>query len=157
MIVHRESRVFPYAPPAVFEIVADVERYPEFLPWVIGARILRRGHNSFDAEVLVGFKMIRERYTSHVALNRPHAIDVRYTHGPFRHLVNRWQFAASPEGCRVDFYIEFEFRSRILQKLIGALFGEAVRKMVAAFESRARQLHGNAQPGRAPVADGRPA
>jgi coenzyme Q-binding protein COQ10 len=156
MIRHSESRILPHTPAEVFDLVADVERYPEFLPWVIGARILRRAGNTFDAEVLVGFKMIRERYTSHVVLERPERIEVRYTHGPFRHLINRWQFAPVPEGCKVDFYIEFEFRSRILQKLIGGLFSEAVRKMVAAFEIRARTLYGTQKPARA-VPDGRPA
>jgi coenzyme Q-binding protein COQ10 len=142
MIVHEETRVFPYTPAQIFDIVADVQRYPEFLPWCVGARILRREGDSFDAEVLVGFRMIRERYSSRVTLWRPERIEVSYTSGPFRHLANRWHFAATPEGCRVDFHIEFEFRSRVLQKLIGALFHEAVRKMVAAFDNRARQLYG---------------
>jgi coenzyme Q-binding protein COQ10 len=142
MITHRETRFLPYTPSQIFDLVADVERYPEFLPWCIGARILRRAGNTFDAEVLVGFRMIRERYTSHVVLDRPGHISVNYTHGPFRHLLNRWQFTANPDGCTVDFYIEFEFRSRLLQKLIGGLFNEAVRKMVSAFDSRARVLYG---------------
>jgi coenzyme Q-binding protein COQ10 len=142
MIAHRETRLFPYSPAQIFDLVADVERYPEFLPWVIGVRIIERKEAGFTAEVAVGFKMIRERYTSRVTLDRPQRIDVAYTHGPFRHLVNRWHFAAATEGCRVDFYIEFEFRSRILQALIGRLFHEAVRKMVAAFDSRARKLYG---------------
>ncbi len=142
MIAHRETKIFPYAPGQVFEMVADVARYPEFLPWCVGARILHRDGDVFDAEVLVGFKLIRERYVSRVTLHRPDRIDVAYTNGPFRHLVNRWQFAPHPEGTQVDFFIEFEFRSRVLQRLIGGLFHEAVRKMVGAFEARARQLYG---------------
>lgn len=153
MIVHRETRLFPYEPDKIFDIVADVQRYPEFLPWCVGARILARERDSFDAEVLVGFKMIRERYSSRVKLDRPGRIDVLYTSGPFRHLTNTWRFEPVPEGCAVDFYIEFEFRSAILQRLIGSLFHEAVRKMVAAFQSRARQLYG--EPHALP--DGKPA
>ena len=138
----------------MFDIVADVQRYPEFLPWCVGARIIKREREAFDAEVLVGFKMIRERYTSRVTLDRPETIVVSYTSGPFRHLTNTWRFKPAPEGCTVDFYIEFEFRSALLQRLIGSLFHEAVRKMVAAFQSRARQLYG-APPGAVP--EGRPA
>ena len=92
--------------------------------------------------MLVGFRFIRERYSSRVKLARPDTIDVTYTSGPFRHLVNTWNFRAVPEGCQVDFFIEFEFRSPMLQRLIGGLFHEAVRQMVAAFETRARQLYG---------------
>ena len=153
MIVHRETRLFPYEPAQVFDVGADVQRYPEFLPWCVGARILQRQRDSFDAEVLVGFKIIRERYSSRVKLDRPDRIDVIYTSGPFRHLTNTWRFAAVPEGCAVDFYIEFEFRSALLQRLIGSLFHEAVRKMVAAFQTRARQLYGEPQA----LPQGRPA
>ncbi|MBL8664957.1 MAG: type II toxin-antitoxin system RatA family toxin [Candidatus Odyssella sp.] len=142
LIAHRETKLFPYAPAQVFDVVADVQRYPEFLPWCVGARVTSRDRDVFDAEVLVGFRFVRERYSSRVKLARPDAIDVTYTSGPFRHLVNNWRFKAVPEGCQVDFFIEFEFRSPMLQRLIGALFHEAVRKMVAAFESRARQLYG---------------
>jgi coenzyme Q-binding protein COQ10 len=97
-IVHRETRLFPYTPAQVFDVVADVQRYPEFLPWCVGARILHRDRDAFDAEVLVGFRFIRERYSSRVKLARPDTIDVTYTSGPFRHLVNTWNFRASPEG-----------------------------------------------------------
>lgn len=142
LIAHRETKLFPYEPAQVFDIVADVQRYPEFLPWCVGARVFHRDRDVFDAEVLVGFRFIRERYSSRVKLARPDTIDVNYTSGPFRHLVNNWRFRAVPEGCQVEFFIEFEFRSQMLQRLIGGLFHEAVRKMVAAFESRARQLYG---------------
>ena len=141
-VVHRETRLFPYTPAQVFDIVADVQRYPEFLPWCVGARVFPRERDAFDAEVLVGFRFIRERYRSRVRLARPESIDVTYTSGPFRHLANNWRFKPAPEGCQVDFFIEFEFRSAMLQRLIGALFHEAVRKMVTAFEGRARQLYG---------------
>lgn len=153
---HSETRLFPYPPAAIFDMVADVERYPEFLPWCVGARVLKREEGAFTAEVLVGFKMIRERYTSRVVLARPDRIDVQYLSGPFQKLDNRWRFTSVPEGCRVEFHLSFEFRSRVLQRLIGVLFNEAVRRMVAAFEARARHLYGRPQAGGA-VADERAA
>jgi len=141
---HHESRILPYTPEQMFDLVADVKRYPEFLPWVTGARIREQSETLVVADLLVGFKMIRERYTSRVTLSRPGRVDVEYTEGPFRHLENHWKSSAHPEGCEVEFYLDFEFKSRILQKLIGALFNEAVRKMVSAFDSRARKLYGEA-------------
>ena len=152
---HSETRIIPYTPEQMFALVADVERYPEFLPWVIGARVTRHDEARLTAELIVGFKMIRESYVSKVTLEHPHRIDVAYERGPFRRLTNQWSFSAVPEGCRIDFYLDFEFRSRLLQRLIGALFNEAVRKMVGAFETRARKLYG--QPGQLPDATGEPA
>lgn len=141
---HRETRTLPYSQEQMFDLVADVERYPEFLPWVVGARVDRRdGANAFEADLLVGFKMIRERYTSKVELDRPNRVDVTYTRGPFRYLENHWQFEPHPDGCQVDFYLDFEFRSRILQRIMGGLFHEAVKKMVSAFEARAKRLYGD--------------
>ena len=141
---HHEHRILPYTPEQMFDLVADVKRYPEFLPWVTGARIRMQSEALVVADLLVGFKMIRERYTSRVTLSRPDRVDVEYTEGPFRHLENHWKFSSHPEGCEVEFYLDFEFKSRLLQKLIGALFNEAVRKMVSAFESRAKKLYGEA-------------
>ena len=141
---HHETRILPYTPEQIFDLVADVKRYPEFLPWVTGARIREQSDTRVIADLLVGFKMIRERYTSRVTLSRPDRVDVEYTEGPFRRLENHWKFSPHPEGCEVEFYLDFEFKSRILQKLIGALFNEAVRKMVSAFEARATKLYGEA-------------
>lgn len=152
MPVHTESKHLPYTAEQMFDLVADVESYPEFLPWVMGARIKRREGDVLFADLMVGFKMVREQYTSRVALKRPNRIDVTYTEGPFRRLENHWQFTPTDGGCRVDFYLDFEFRSRVLQRLIGSVFSEAVRRMVGAFESRAKRLygtqsaHGNALP-----------
>lgn len=140
---HRQIAILPYAPEQMFDLVADVKRYPEFLPWVMGARIRRQSETLIVADLLVGFRMIRERYTSRVSLDRPGRIDVTYTEGPFRYLENHWKFSPHPEGCEIEFFLDFEFKSRLLQRLIGALFNEAVRKMVSAFESRARKLYGN--------------
>lgn len=144
MPTHRETRVLPYTPEQIFDLVADVERYPEFLPWCVGARVSRREEALIVADLMIGFKMIRERYTSKVKLDRPNRIDVDYGHdGPFRHLENHWQFKpADGGGCEVDFFLDFEFRSRMLQRLIGVVFQEAVRRMVAAFENRAKVIYG---------------
>ncbi|MEE3627294.1 type II toxin-antitoxin system RatA family toxin [Nitrospirillum sp. BR 11752] len=150
MPTHAEKRVLPYTPEQLFQLVADVEKYPEFLPWAVAARIRRREGNTFWADLVIGFKMVRERFTSKVVLSEPgRRIDVAYTEGPFHYLNNHWIFEPHPDGCLLDFYVDFEFRNVILQKIIGALFGEAVRRMVAAFENRAHQLYG--APGGRPV------
>ncbi len=147
MPTHAERRHLPYRADQLFDLVADVARYPEFLPWCTGARIRERRDNVIIADLLIGFRMIRERFTSRVTLNRPDRIDVAYSEGPFRYLENHWLFEEQADGsCVIDFYVDFEFRSRVLQRLIGALFNEAVRRMVGAFEGRARQLYGEPDP-----------
>jgi coenzyme Q-binding protein COQ10 len=144
MATHAEKRVLPQSPEQLFDLVADIEKYPEFLPWCIGSRIRSRRENLVIADLVIGFKGIRERFTSEVTLNRPAMrIDVKYREGPFKYLNNHWIFNAQPDGsCEIDFFVDFEFRSRLLQKVMGVLFNEAVRRMVAAFETRALQLYG---------------
>ncbi len=142
MPTHAEQRLLPYTPEQLFALVADVERYPEFLPWCIGARIRERRPELIVADLIIGFRVFRERFTSRVALDKPRRIDVAYTEGPFRYLNNYWIFEPAPGGCHIDFFVDFEFKSRVLQKVIELLFGEAVRRMVGAFESRARDLYG---------------
>src|SRR6266446_8869643 len=142
MPTHAEKRVLPYTAEQLFDLVADVERYPEFLPWCVGARIRERRDDLVVADLLIGFRMFRERFTSRVTLDRPRRVDVAYSDGPFRYLANHWIFEPVEGGCRIDFFVDFEFRSAILQKLIGVLFNEAVRRMVAAFEARAKALYG---------------
>ena len=140
---HVEQRVLTHSPQQMFELVADVERYPEFLPWCLGTRVTKRDSDSLDADMLIGFRMFRERFGSHVELDRAtREINVRYTHGPFRYLVNNWRFLPHADGCEIDFAVDFEFRSRLLQKIMGALFTEAVHRMVSAFEARAREIYG---------------
>ena len=148
MATHAEKRVLPYRPDQLFDLVAGVERYPEFLPWCLGSRIRSRRDNVIVADLIIGFKGIREKFTSRVTLNRPGMrIDVAYLDGPFRYLNNHWIFTAMPDGaCEIDFFVDFEFRSRILQRIIGVLFNEAVRRMVSAFESRANDLYGRVSP-----------
>lgn len=161
MPTHAEKRRLPYPPEQVFDLVADVERYPQFLPWCLACRIRKwEGGAHFVADLVIGFKMIRERFTSRVSIERPRRIDVTYHDGPFRYLTNHWTFEPDGQGgCIIDFYIDFEFRSRTLQKVIGQLFNEAVQRMVNAFEKRANALYGapaaavggNAAPARAAV------
>lgn len=144
MAVHSEKRVLPYTQQQVFDLVADVERYPVFLPWCIACRKTKSFDDGFEADLAIGFKMVRETFASRVIINEPDQVDVEYLDGPFKYLKNRWKFSPAPngEGCEIDFYLEFEFRSVVLQKLIGVLFEEAVRRMVSAFENRAADLYG---------------
>ena len=149
MPTHAEKRVLPYTPEQLFGLVADVERYPEFLPWCLAARIRERRPDLILVDMIIGFRMFRERFTSRAELDPPSRIDVTYAEGPFRRLNNHWVFERVQGGCRIDFYVDFEFKSRLMQKVIEVLFGEAVRRMVGAFEKRAHDLSGAPAPGRA--------
>ncbi len=144
MPTHAEKRMLPYSREQMFDLVADVERYPEFLPWCVACRIRQPASpDAFVADLIIGFKFVRERFTSQVTLQRPDRVDVDYKEGPFRRLTNHWFFEADGDDrCIIDFYIDFEFRSKTLQRLIGRLFNEAVQRMVNAFERRARVLYG---------------
>lgn len=143
MPTHAERRVLPYTPEQLFDLVADVARYPEFLPWCKGARINRQEPGLLTAELTIGFSLLRESFGSRVDLDRPRRIDVTYTKGPMRYLDNHWIFRPVGEGqCEIDFFVDFEFRSRLVQRLMEVLFGEAMRRMVDAFERRAAQLYG---------------
>ena len=135
--------MLPYTPEQLFDIVADIERYPEFLPWCVATRIRAREGNVITADVVIGFKMFRERFTTRDVLDRPRRIDVTYHEGPFKYLNNHWLFEPVGEGsCDLDFYIDFEFKTRLLQMAVGALFNEAVKVMVSSFEKRAKALYG---------------
>ena len=140
---HAEQRVLRHSPQQMFDLVADVARYPEFLPWCVASRIVSRDGNVFVADLIIGFKLVREKFTSEVTLTNDRRIDVRYTKGPLRYLRNHWEFKDHTDGCLIDFYVDFEFKSAVLQQLIGVLFGEAVRRMVTAFEARADELYGS--------------
>jgi coenzyme Q-binding protein COQ10 len=143
MPTHAEQRHLPYTPEQLFDLVSRVERYPEFLPWCKASRITRREGDVFWADLVIAFKVFRERFTSKVTLIPKQGVDVEYINGPFRYLNNHWRFLPAEDGgCIVDFYVDFEFRSKMLQSLIGLLFNEAVQRMVAAFETRAAQLYG---------------
>jgi coenzyme Q-binding protein COQ10 len=139
---HAEKRTLPYSPEQLFALVAEVERYPEFLPWCLAAKIRKREGRTINADLMIGFRMVRERFTSKVELTPTRRIDVAYAEGPFKYLNNYWMFEPAPGGgCEIDFFVDFEFRNRVLQKLIEVLFHEAVRRMVSAFEARARALY----------------
>jgi coenzyme Q-binding protein COQ10 len=142
MPTHAETRIVPYRPDQMWDLVADVDRYPQFLPWCVGAKLRQQTETLQIADMVIGFGPFRESFTSRNALLRPEYIKVRYEHGPFKYLNNDWLFAADPRGCRVDFWVDFEFRSRILQKAIGVVFHEATRRMVNAFLRRAREIYG---------------
>jgi coenzyme Q-binding protein COQ10 len=141
MPTHAEKRRLPFSQAQLFDLVATVEKYPEFLPWCLNARIRKREGDVFWADLVIGFKMIRERFTSKVTLSGPSRVDVTYSDGPFKYLNNHWIFEEDGDGTVIDFYVDFEFRSALLQKLIQPLFSEAVSRMVAAFEKRAHQLY----------------
>ncbi len=143
MPTHAEKKVLPYTPEQMFDLVAAVDRYPEFLPWCVGARVRSRQDCVIHTDLVIGFRMFRERFSSKVVLNRPSRIDVSYAEGPFKYLNNHWIFIpVGDHSCEINFYVDFEFRSRVLQKIIGTLFNEAVRRMVSAFETRAEELYG---------------
>ncbi len=144
MPTHAERRRLPYTPEQMFDLVAGVEDYPEFLPWCIACRVTRREEGGvFYADLIIGYKMAREQFSSRVTCRRPDEVRVEYLKGPMRHLNNVWRFERNRDGtCTVDFYVDFEFKNPLLQSLISAFFHEAVKRMVRAFESRAESLYG---------------
>ncbi len=142
MPTHAERQLVPYTPAHLFDLVADVGRYPEFLPWCVAARVRSRTEREIVADLTIGFGPFRESFTSRVTLDRPRKIVVKYERGPFRYLNNQWEFIPHENGTEVAFFVDFEFRSRLLQSAIGVVFNEAVRRMVNAFHKRARQVYG---------------
>ncbi|MFZ9395237.1 MAG: type II toxin-antitoxin system RatA family toxin [Erythrobacter sp.] len=140
----RETRRLPYSAEQMFDLVADVARYAEFLPWVVATRVRSDCDTEMVADMVVGFKSLREKFTSRVEKERPHMIDVHYVDGPLRDLDNTWIFRPHPDGgCEVDFAVEFAFRNRVFEKLAGQYFDKAFHKMVAAFEARAAEVYGS--------------
>jgi coenzyme Q-binding protein COQ10 len=142
MTTHSEKRVIAHRPEQLFELVADVQRYPQFLPWCVAARVRSKTDEMLIADLIIGFQMFRESFTSYVKMDRDAlSIEVEYAEGPFKYLTNKWQFIEHPDGCVIDFYVDFEFKSRLLQTVIESLFTEAVKRMVRAFEMRANRLY----------------
>ena len=140
---HREVRRLPWSAPEMFDLVADIGRYPEFLPWVQGMRVGPVQNGVVVADMIVGFRMIREKFTSRVTLDRPRTVHVDYLDGPMKHLFNDWTFRdAAGGGCEIDFAVDFEFRNKAFEKLAGLFFTQAFEKMVGAFVARAEQLYG---------------
>ncbi|EDQ04522.1 Ribosome association toxin RatA [Sulfitobacter indolifex] len=147
MPTHSETRQLPYSAQQMYDLVADVGRYPEFLPWTAAARIRsdeeRGDHRVMEADLVISFKVFRERFTSRVVL-WPEAkkIDTEYLDGPFKYMKSNWHFEDNLEGCQVHFFVDFEFKNMILQKVIGVVFNEAMQRIVRAFENRAKELYG---------------
>lgn len=140
------SRTVRHSPEEMFALVADVERYPEFLPLcqklMVRSRKERDGKTLLIADMTVAYKMIRETFASQVLLKPgDREIDVKYVDGPFRYLENRWSFLDAPEGCEVRFFIDYEFRSRTLGILMGSMFDYAFRRFATAFEERAAKVY----------------
>ena len=147
MPTHSETRKLPYSAQQMYDLVADVGRYPEFLPWCSAARVktvIPQGETEvMTADLVISFKVFRERFTSRVVLNESaRSIDTEYIDGPFRYMKSTWDFKNVEGGCEVSFFVDFAFRNMILQRLIGVVFNEAMHRIVRAFEERAAELYG---------------
>lgn len=146
MPTHSETRILPYSAQQMYDLVADVGRYPEFLPWCSAARVKSvtpQGDTEImTADLVISFKVFRERFTSRVVLNQgARSIDTEYIDGPFRYMKSTWKFKDVDGGCEVSFFVDFAFRNMILQRLIGVVFNEAMHRIVRAFEERAAELY----------------
>lgn len=140
---HVETRRLPYRPDQMFDLVADIARYPDFLPWVAAARVRSENASEIVADLIVGFGGFKERFTSRVVKQRPGRLSVDYRDGPLKFLRNDWTFTSDGAGgCCVGFHVEFAFRSRIFEVVAGQVFDRALRRMIAAFEARAAFLYG---------------
>jgi len=141
---HSEHRSLPFSAPQMFDLVLDVAAYPDFLPWCIATRVKSKddGENGqMIADMAVGFKMLQERYTSRVTFETPHSIQITDIGGPFKKLETVWRFTPNEKGCQVDFQIDFEFRSALLESVMGGVFTEAAQKMMQAFVTRAEKIY----------------
>jgi len=150
-VKHSVSRVLPYAPEQLWALVGDVDAYPEFVPWIIGmrtwnARLESETVQAIDAEAQVGFSFLREKFATRVRRDAAaRTVEVGLLYGPFRKLANRWRFSPHPLGALVEFDIDFEFKSRLLDGLLAANFHRAVDKLIACFDARAKALYGPPQ------------
>lgn len=147
MPTHSETRHLPYTAQQMYDLVADVARYPEFLPWCSAARVKSvtpMGNAAImEADLVISFKVFRERFTSRVALmSEDKKIDTEYLDGPFKHMKSNWSFVDVEGGCKVSFFVDFAFKNMILERLIGVVFNEAMQRIVRAFETRAEALYG---------------
>ena len=140
----RETRRLPYTAEQMFDLVADVGRYGEFLPWVVATRVRSDDGHEMVADMLVGFKALREKFTSRVIKDRPNRLEVIYIDGTMRDLDNVWHFRPLAEGgCEIDFCVDFTFKNKMFEVLAGSYFDRAFHKMVTAFEERAKALYGS--------------
>lgn len=144
MVGIRETRRLPYSAEQMFDLVADVKSYGQFLPWVIATRVKSDSETEMVADMVVGFKSLRESFTSRVSKDRPRELAVHYIDGPLSDLSNVWTFReVDDQTCEIDFAVDFQFKNRVFQAMAGQYFDRAFRKMVAAFEQRAFELYGN--------------
>lgn len=146
MTTHSETRFLPYTADQMYQLIGDVAKYPEFLPWCAAARIrkITPSGNSriMEADLVISFKVFREKFGSRVVLHDDtREIDTEYLDGPFRYLKSTWSFEDTEGGCNVSFFVDFEFRNAILQSVIGVVFNEAMQRVVRAFERRAAELY----------------
>ncbi|MEO7170058.1 MAG: type II toxin-antitoxin system RatA family toxin [Pseudomonadota bacterium] len=144
---HSETRRLPYSREQMFDLVADVGSYAQFLPWVTAVRTRSNSETEMVADLIVGFKGLRETFTSKVAKTRPERIHVDYLDGPLKYLRNDWVFRPHADGCEIDFSVDFAFKNRMFEMLAGQVFGAALRKMIGAFEERAAKLYGPSDAG----------
>ena len=143
---HSDKKTLPYSAKQMYDLVADVARYPEFLPWTAAARVRTsreiEGGTQMDADLVISFKVFRERFTSRVSLfPEISRIDTEYLDGPFKHLHSRWEFKETDNGCEVSFWVDFDFRNKVLQGAAGMFFNEAMHRIVRAFEERAKAIY----------------
>ncbi len=139
---HSETRRLPYTPEQMFDLVADVGSYPQFLPWIAAMRVRSESETEMVADMIVGFKSLRETFTSRVVKERPTHVHVDYVDGPLKHLSNDWRFRPDGEGgVIIDFEVDFAFKNRMFEMLAGQVFDRALRKMIGAFETRAAELY----------------
>jgi len=138
---HAEHKLLPYTPDQLFDMVADVKDYPSFIPWCQGARIRQSGETLVVAELEIGFGPFRESFTSHVDLDRPRPVRVRAVDGPLEHLRNQWVFTPEGNNTRIDFTVDFQFKSHLLDHVANGMFHDASMRMMGAFEARARSLY----------------
>lgn len=145
MTTHSETRTLPYTPEEMFDLVADVPSYPQFLPWCAAARERSRRDEGdrtvVEADLVISFKVFRERFTSRVTLWPKRRIETEYIDGPFSHMRSVWEFAEAEAGCEVKFFVDFEFRNRVLDAAAGVFFNDAMQRIVRAFERRAAELY----------------
>ena len=148
MLEHSESRILPYSATQMYELVADVKSYPDFLPWITASRVgkptcIENGKKRFHADLVISFKLFRERFTSEVVLDEYlMVIETKYVTGPMKNMCSQWRFFERDDGCEVKFDVNFSFKNKILQFGANMFFDEAARRIVGAFEERAWKKYG---------------
>ena len=141
---HSEQKLLPYSPDQMFDMVTDVKDYPSFVPWCQAARVRQSGQHLIVADLMIGFGPFRENFTSHVHLDRPREVMVKAADGPLEHLSNQWVFTPVRDGTRVDFAVDFRFKSHLLDHAANAMFHDASMRLMGAFEARAHSLYRSA-------------